>query len=760
LSAQDKSPVPEQTSSLWEKLRRRGVIRVAISYAVIAWLLLQIGDVVLEPLDAPGWVMKALIVVVFTGFPVSLLLAWFFELGPTGISVDHLPESAERPHIPGIRRYVDVAIIGVLLITIVILLARQGGLLEEGQGPRVIGVLPFTEQGVAAEEAYFGAGLADTLAYKLGQLRQILVLAPSSTREFAGAGQDLAKIGALLGASALLEGTVRRAAGTLKVNARLVDIRSGQQLWSGSYDRAGADLFAVHDEIATAVTEALHLVLSPEDEGRVTQTLTESLSAYDAYLLGHSRLATRDRYSGAMLEAVDYFRRAVKIDPDYALAHAGLAEALYLSSSYSQGPVEWATDRAEAQAAAAQAQVLDPSGGEGYLAQAFIAMADNNFGDGTGWPREYVASLLRKAVELSPNNATALKFYSGYIDDSDEGLALLQRAAQLDPRSAIIRHNVAEVLEARGRFDEAFRWYLEAATLVDPYFPMAYRSIVNMYKLAGAFDVAARWARAYYQAHADPTAYWTYVEALESLAAWDEYRDVLASVTATAADAGDDVWRVANLRANIGLGVATRDYRRVQEAIKRFGGPVPADGEPWPDVRTFRFGEPMLLAAALCEWLEGRPESALSMLQSGLPSWNTLLPNGPSSWEFRAPVLASALLKATGRKEEASRILAALLEEAQGMPIGGPDGIGFGRYFALAVAGETEAALDELALAIDSGWTNLWWTLDLLDADPEFAAVTAHPRFKEITGPLHRNIDAMRESFLANPELPEGYSIK
>jgi TolB-like protein len=264
-------------TSLWTRLQQRGVLRVALSYAVIGWLTLQIGDVVLEPLGAPGWVLKALIVLVIAGFPVSLALAWYFELGPAGISVDHLPADAARPAVRGVRRYSDVLIIAVLLCIIAVLLARQGGLLEDDQGPPVIGVLPFAELGVAEEEAYFGAGLADTLTYKLGRLQQLIVLAPTSTFEFRGPGLDLLAVGAKLGATVLLQGTVRRAAGVLQVNARLVDTRSGQQLWSGSYDRGGADLFAVQDEIATAVTDALHLVLSPEEAGRVTQTLTDDL---------------------------------------------------------------------------------------------------------------------------------------------------------------------------------------------------------------------------------------------------------------------------------------------------------------------------------------------------------------------------------------------------------------------------------------------------------------------------------------------------
>jgi hypothetical protein len=135
-------------AGLIARLRQRGVLRVAFSYSVIAWLTLQIGDVVLEPMGAPGWVMRALIALVVTGFPVALALAWYFELTPAGIARDKQPEAADRPAVRGPRRYADVVIIGVLLVTVIMLLARQGGLLEIETGTPVIGVLPFTELGV------------------------------------------------------------------------------------------------------------------------------------------------------------------------------------------------------------------------------------------------------------------------------------------------------------------------------------------------------------------------------------------------------------------------------------------------------------------------------------------------------------------------------------------------------------------------------------------------------------------------------------
>jgi tetratricopeptide (TPR) repeat protein len=287
---------------------------------------------------------------------------------------------------------------------------------------------------------------------------------------------------------------------------------------------------------------------------------------------------------------------------------------------------------------------------------------------------------------------------------------------------------------------------------------MAYRGIADLYRAAGRFDEAARWARAFYRAHPEAGgALFAYSEALDMLGAWDEQRDLVDGIGLP--PSADTQWRLGKLRANVVVGVATRNCPRVIKAIDSFGHPFPAAGGPWSDARNTMFGEAAVLARSFCEWIEGRPESALVMLQAGVPDWDQLRANAVNSWEFRAPVLASALLKASGRAAEANRILTAFLDQARDLPVVGDEGIGFGRFFALAVAGQTRQALDELEVAIDSGWTNLWWTLDLLDADPEFAAVTADPRFREITGRLHDRIAAMRASYRAHPELPEGYSI-
>lgn len=739
-------------ASLLSRLQRRGVLRVAFSYAVIAWLTLQIGDVVLEPMGAPGWVMRALIVVVVAGFPLALLLAWYFELTPAGIERDTLPADVLRPAVRGARRYSDVFVIGVLLVIVIVLLAREGGLLEGGaEGQPVVGVLPFTELGVVEEEAYFGAGLADTLTYKLGQLQQLIVLAPSSTREFSGPGQDLKKIGALLAATALLEGTVRRAAGSLRVNARLVDIASGQQLWSGSYDRAGTDLFAVQDEIATAVTDALQLVLSPEEEGRVTHAQTTELSAYDAFLLGQSRVATRN--GEKLAEGVEYFRQAIRIDSNYALAHAALTEALFLATIYQRGGLDWQNVAGEARAAADQAQALDPRLGEGYLAQAFTAMGDNQFGDGSAWPQEHIVALLKKAVELSPNNAIALKFYSDYAASKQEGLALLQRAAQLDPRSAIIRQNLGDQLANTGDYAGALDYYLQAAGLAEPYFQLSHDIIPIMLQFgAGEIDQAARWARAFHRAHPNRDSAIPYLRALLGLGAWTELEQLLGAEQSQLAVVGDYIM----LRVRAVLGLARDDCGAVGRAVadlKRKTLPGTWSLQGAGPARVIL--EPVLLAQALCDIRAGRADQARQLLEAAMPELLRIQTGNVAALALRSPVLLAALHKSAGQVKPARQALEEFLEIVKDEPRNDFGGIGFARFLALAVQGETEPALAEFEAVVALGWEEDWWLLEALNFDLDYATVTADSRFQAINARLQERVQRMREGYLANPELPE-----
>jgi len=204
--------VAEERRTHWlAQLRERGVVRVAISYTAIAWLLLQAADVTFEPLGLPGWAMRALIVAAVLGFPLAVVLAWHFELGDHGLSRDSAPADAPRPRVHGIRRYADVLIIGVLLVAVAVLLVRQS---DFGKPPLPerpsLAVLPFENLSGDEAQAYFSDGLAEEVLDRLGQVPGLMVVARSSSFSFRDQGLDVRTIAERLGVAVVLEGAVRR----------------------------------------------------------------------------------------------------------------------------------------------------------------------------------------------------------------------------------------------------------------------------------------------------------------------------------------------------------------------------------------------------------------------------------------------------------------------------------------------------------------------------------------------------------------------
>ncbi len=416
---------------LW-RLRERGVLRVAGAYAVIAWLLLQIADVTFEPLGVPRWVMIALIAAAVLGFPVAIALAWHFELGDHGLERDMSADSATRPVVHGLRRYTDVAIIGVLLVAVAVLLVRQSDI---GRPPRpanpAIAVLPFENLSGDPEQEYFSDGLAEEMLDRLGRVPGLTVMARASSFSFKGKGLDAKTIAERLGVSTVLEGSVRRDGRRLKLTARLIDGATGRQAWSGSFDRELNDIFAVQAELAAAVVEAV----VPAARGEVVESPvapTSDLQAHDLYLLGRAAQETRLK----MADAVNYLEKAIQADPNYAKAHAALTRALLLWTSYQWEPAPPdAVQRAEA--SAYRALAIDPQSSEAHAALGNVFANAENF--------SAAASEYKRALEINPNNAVALWDYIVLLDNDPtmakdpatkkEVATLTDRLTRLDPRS-------------------------------------------------------------------------------------------------------------------------------------------------------------------------------------------------------------------------------------------------------------------------------------------------------------------------------------
>jgi TolB-like protein len=431
VNSEPATPPESRRGTLLHRLRERGVLRVAASYAVIAWLTLQIASVVFEPLGVPKWVLTALIVAAAAGFPLSIALAWFFEADEQGVRLDTAAEGVPRPTALGLRHYADAIVIGLLLIAVVVLLVRQSDLGKpKPTANPAIAVLPFENLSGDPEQQYFADGFAQDVLDRLGRVPGLTVIARSSSFSFKGKNVDARTIAERLGVTTLLAGSVSRGGNRLKLSAQLIDGASGRQLWSGSFDREMTGVFQVQEEIATAVIAAIVPAARDDTSDRPTVPTTQNLNAYDLYLLGRS--AQESRFGGRMRDAVTYLEKALQADPNYAKAHAALSRALVLWTVYAYEPAPSdALQRAES--AAYKALALDPQSSEAHAA---LGTVFRNAGHTARAGAEY-----QRALEINPNNAVALWDYivllTGDPATDKEAAPLLDRLDRLDPRSPI-----------------------------------------------------------------------------------------------------------------------------------------------------------------------------------------------------------------------------------------------------------------------------------------------------------------------------------
>jgi len=324
-----------------------------------------------------------------------------------------------------------------------------------------VAVLPFTELSQDKSTGYFGDGIAETLISALANVPGLNVTARTSAFSFRGKNTDVREIGRQLGVATVLEGTVQRAGDKLRITAQLVNTGTGVNIWSQTFDRSAADIFAVQDEVARAVVTALKgRLLVAQAPARATAQTRDPVT-YDLYLQG--RFYFRKRGQENLEKAIDFFKQAIARDSLYAAAWSGLGDAYSVLPNYAPTADAAKTER-EARVAAARAVGLDPTLGEAQATLGEVLSED--------WQWAGADSALRRAIALSPGYSTAYSWYGELliaVGRFDEGLVMAQRGVDLDRLSPIALNTVGRALQANGQIDEAYRWF-EKALALDPDF--------------------------------------------------------------------------------------------------------------------------------------------------------------------------------------------------------------------------------------------------------------------------------------------------
>src|SRR5437763_1334508 len=337
----------------------------------------------------------------------------------------------------------------------------------EGEGGESIAVLPFANLSGDPDFEYFSEGIAEEIINALTQLPGLRVAARTSSFAFRGQGIDLAEVGAKLKVGTVLEGSVRRAGDRLRISAQLVKVADGYHLWSERYDREMPDVFAIQDEIAKAIANRLRVTLGDDGAPLVTPA-TGNLDAYHLYLKGRYYLAQRGL---GLKKALECFDHALALDPNYALAYAGLADACTVLAEYGVAPPN--VVRPKARAAVQRALELAPDLAEVHCASGALAFICD-----WDWPR--AARDLRRAVELNPRSVTArqwLSYYLVFIEGRlEDGVAQARRALELDPLAPLLVMQLGMTLTGAGRYEEAVSSFRRAGELA----PMMFQATIHL----------------------------------------------------------------------------------------------------------------------------------------------------------------------------------------------------------------------------------------------------------------------------------------
>jgi len=324
--------------SLFTELKRRNVFRMAALYVAAAWVIMQVAEVMAGLVALPEWAGPALLVLLAMGFPICLVLSWFYEITPEGI----LPDEVAAEHGGAARatsRALDFVVIAVLAAA-VLLFAYDKWWLRDAATPvgyaNSVAVLAFDDLSPEGDQGWFSDGLSEEIINSLAQLPELKVTARTSAFHFKGLDLPIPQIAATLGVAHVVEGSVRRAGERMRVTAQLIKAEDGFHLWSETYDRSTDDVFAVQEDIATNIATALDIYLDEERREEMIQIGTRNVQAYEAYLCGRRIYNEWHDYvgeGGSIWEAQRWFERALEYDPEFAQAHFDHGDA-YLHFSW------------------------------------------------------------------------------------------------------------------------------------------------------------------------------------------------------------------------------------------------------------------------------------------------------------------------------------------------------------------------------------------------------------------------------------------
>jgi TolB-like protein/Tfp pilus assembly protein PilF len=717
----DTPPVREGESA-WVTLRRRKVVQWGIAYVAGAWVLLQVLGFAADAFAWPAITKQLAMLGLAVGLPIVVALAWF-----------HGDRGQQR-------------VTGPELAVLTLLLLVGGGLLwlyAKRSAPTTtaatavksiapslaadarpsIAVLPFENRSDVQKDAFFVDGIHDDVLTQLTKVGALKVIARTSVEQFRDTTLTTKEIGEKLGVTKVLEGGVQRAGDRVRVTVQLIDAATDAHLWAENYDRelTAANIFAIQSEVAIAIAGALKATLTPAEQARAYAIPTHSLEAWQAYQLGKQRMSSRT--SAALSQAAEKFRRAISLDPTFALAWSGLADTLTLQIVYAGTPRD--AGLVDAEAAVTRALELDPHLAEAWTAAG--AIADSQF------QLERAETMYRRAIALNGNYATAHQWLSITLSDlgrRQEAVVEAERAVALDPLSAVINSRLGVARGEVGRFQDALV-ALNHAIEIDPAMVAAYINLGELHASGfGRLDTAVAW---YEKGRSlDPGN--PEIAAHVAQANWDLGNDTEARTWLARALAMGNETSWTNGTATL-LYLTYGDEASARKYAHRSAELDPGNGITFIRDHDLRKGG---YSTARARYEKAFPH----LLAKELPTF--------TDRDFGAAIDLALVLFHTGEAERAIALLDRSEAYIRTIPRMGPSGYRINDAAIHALRGDTTKALASLREAERAGW-RAWWRYDR-DWNPNFDSIRDEPEFKAVFADIEHDMARQRAALTARPK--------
>ncbi|MGD8384115.1 MAG: tetratricopeptide repeat protein [Lysobacterales bacterium] len=441
-----ESPEKIAAASFWSELKRRRVVRVVVLYAIAGWVVIEVASTVLPNLNLPTWTVTLVTALVVLGFFIAATLAWAFDIVPEKSKTsppENEPEPAGNPAAPVAAETAAPAA-------------------ASGDRRKSIAVLPFVNMSDDKENEYFSDGMSEEILNLLVKLPQLRVASRTSSFLFKGKEASIPNVARELGVETVLEGSIRRAGGRVRITAQLIDATTDSHLWSETYDREMKDVFAIQDDIAQSIVDALEMTLTPKERRSIQNVATADAGAYDYYLRGRSYMYTMTKRDYE--HAIAMYKKAIDLDAKYALAFAGIADAYSHMYRYADGSREIA---ARALEYSEKAVAMDPDSAEARASRGLALFINEQYPDAE---REF-----ERAIELNPNLFEAY-YYSGLAYAShgqfERAVAMYRKAAEVNPADPQPVAFLAQAYSSLGRRHEEMKARLASIELMERHLKM------------------------------------------------------------------------------------------------------------------------------------------------------------------------------------------------------------------------------------------------------------------------------------------------